>query len=95
MPRSKQYKIEFDSNKVSRDWDGLKKALPDKMNGLIEFLEVSPTDRLQAVGKLKKLKGKYQGVLQYDISKDEYRAWYVVDKPGKVVTILYAGTHPG
>ena len=43
---------------------------------------------------LKKLKGPYKGILQYDITKDDARVWYRVDKKENLVIIKYAGHHP-
>jgi mRNA-degrading endonuclease RelE of RelBE toxin-antitoxin system len=59
---------------------------------LAEFLPAHPTvgERLPR-GQLKKLKNR--GFWQIDLS-DGYRLRYWVDKPGRVVYILYFGPHP-
>ena len=89
-----KYEIILESNRIKKDWDALKELFPDKMEECIDFLENNPEDRSKAIGKLKKLKGKYKGILQYDITKDDYRVWYRVDRGLKAVIIKYAGAHP-
>lgn len=89
-----QYRVVFENNSVKKGWDQLKVEFPDKVDECIRFLKASPADRRNAIGKLKKLRGKYKGILQYDITKDEYRVWYIIDKQSKIVVIRYAGAHP-
>ena len=86
------YKIKC-SNSVSRDWYKVEEDLPDAMERCKKFLQTSPSDRLKSGGRLKKLKGKQNGILQYDID-DSHRVWYVVDKKERIVEIKYIGTHP-
>ena len=57
------------------------------------FLEEAPEDRLRSGGKLKKLKGKVDGILQYDIT-DKARVRYWVDRVKRIVYVEYAGYHP-
>ena len=57
-------------------------------------MENNPEDRRKAVGILKKLKPPHKGILQYDITKDDYRVWYRVDRGNSQVIIKYAGSHP-
>jgi len=64
------------------------------MEELEVFLENNPADRRKALGKLKKLKGRFQGILQYDITQDDARVWYRIDKRNHNVIIKYAGHHP-
>lgn len=58
-----------------------------------QFLRESPLNRLKSGGRLKKLKGKQQGVLQYDVD-DSHRVWYEVDNKDHIVEIKYIGSHP-
>jgi mRNA-degrading endonuclease RelE of RelBE toxin-antitoxin system len=89
-----RYNIVFQSNSVEKEWIALEKKFLDKVVECKEFLKNNPEDRNQAVGKLKKLKGKYKGILQYDITKDDARVWYLVDRKRNRVIIKYAGHHP-
>ncbi len=89
-----RYEIQFQNARIYDGWLQLSSAFPDQIDTCLEFLKNNPEDRLKAVGQLKKLKGKYKGILQYDITKKDARVWYVVDKKNKVVIIKYAGHHP-
>ena len=57
---------------------------------LTKYLEESPQDRLRSYGKLKKLKGKLKGILQYDLT-DRYRVHYQVDTIERIVCVEYIG----
>jgi len=92
-PRAK-YEIQFASNRILRDWSTLKEKSPDRMKVCENFLINNPEDRSKAIGILKKLKGPYKGILQYDITKDDYRVWYRIDRNNRIVVIKYAGHHP-
>ncbi len=92
-PRAK-YEIQFASNRILRDWDTLKEKFPDRMKPCENFLINNPEDRSKAIGILKKLRGRYKGILQYDITKDDYRVWYRVNRNDNTVVIAYAGSHP-
>lgn len=81
------------SKSVARDWRALEDKLPGAMAQCKRFLQESPLDRLASGGKLKKLKGKLKGVLQYDIDSS-HRVWYVVQNEEHVVEIKYIGPHP-
>ena len=59
-----------------------------------KFLINNPEDRRKALGILKKLHGRHKGTLQYDITKNDARVWYFVDRKEKLVLIKYAGHHP-
>ncbi len=74
-------------------WRRFESEIPEAMERCRQFLLNNPEDRLKSGGKLKKLKGKSAGTLQYDIT-DEARVWYVVDKPNHIVRIRYVGHHP-
>lgn len=58
-----------------------------------EFLCEYPEDRIKAEGKLKKLKGKEEGKLQYDLPSS-YRLIYTVDREAKRVKVEFIGYHP-
>jgi Txe/YoeB family toxin of Txe-Axe toxin-antitoxin module len=90
MPR---YKILFKSRSIEKAWQQYEEKYPDAMAECIEFLETTPLDRLQSRGKLKKLKGRLSGILQYDLSYSE-RIWYKVDTGDNTVNIEYIGSHP-
>lgn len=89
-----KYKIVLESKRIQKDWDAMEQEFPDRMKDCKEFLRNNPEDRTKAIGILKKLKGAYKGILQYDITKDEYRVWYRVNKKENTVVIKYAGSHP-
>jgi len=95
MSKSKtRYEIVLESNRIRKDWEALEQAFPDKMEECKSFLRNNPEDRTKAIGILKKLQGRHKGILQYDITKDEYRVWYRVYRKDKAVVIKYAGAHP-
>ena len=71
-----------------------RKRIPGQSRGSEEFLRNNPEDRSKAAGLLKKLKGRYKGILQYDITKNDARVWYRVDRKENLVMIKYAGNHP-
>jgi mRNA-degrading endonuclease RelE of RelBE toxin-antitoxin system len=81
------------SRSVAKDWKKLEENFPDAMEKCKKFLQESPLDRAKSNGKLKKLRGKYQGFLQYDID-DSNRVWYVVDNKERIVEVKYIGPHP-
>ncbi len=89
-----KFKIVLESNKVEKGWFLLQNEFPEQLSDCKEFLRTSPEDRMKAVGKLKKLKGDLEGILQYDITKNDVRVWYIVDKKNRTVIIKYAGHHP-
>lgn len=95
MSNSKtKYEIVFKNSRVEQDWIALENEFPDRVAECKNFLINNPEDRRKAVGILKKLHGKYKGILQYDITKDDARVWYHVDKKERLVIIDYAGHHP-
>lgn len=96
-PRDKAehiYEIVLESNRIEKDWLALKQLFPERMGECENFLTNNPEDRRKAIGILKKLKGRYEGILQYDITKDDYRVWYRVNRKDNIVVIKYAGSHP-
>ena len=89
-----KYDIIFKNGRVERDWYALEQEFPERVVDCKNFLQNNPEDRNKAVGILKKLRGKYEGTLQYDITKNDARVWYTVDRKEKTITIKYAGHHP-
>ncbi len=89
-----EYEIVLESNRIERDWFALEQEFPERMKACKTFLRNNPEDRRKAIGILKKLKGSYKGILQYDITKDDARVWYRVDRKARTVVIKYAGHHP-
>ena len=95
MSKSKfRYKIVLESNRIQKNWVALEQEFPERMMECKNFLRNNPEDRTKAIGILKKLKGPYKGILQYDITKDDARVWYRVNKKERIVVIKYAGHHP-
>lgn len=96
-PRDKTeriYEIVLESNRIKKDWLALKELFPERMDECEHFLTNNPEDRSKVIGILKKLRGRHKGTLQYDITKDDYRVWYWVNKKDNTVIIKYAGAHP-
>ena len=89
-----RYRIVYASNKIEKAWIALEKEFPDRVAECKEFLIKNPEDRSRAIGILKKLQGRFKGILQYDITKDDARVWYRVDRTERLVIIKYAGHHP-
>lgn len=91
-----EYEIVLESNRIRKDWDALVQEFPERMNECIKFLKNNPEDRNKAIGILKKLKGNFQKkrLLQYDVSKDDARVIYRVDRKKHLVIIKFAGHHP-
>jgi len=95
MSNSKsRYDIDFENGRVEKDWFALKGEFPERVSDCEEFLRNNPEDRRKAIGILKKLKGRHKGKLQYDITKNDARVWYFVDRKERMVVIKYAGHHP-
>lgn len=97
MSKSKtRYRIVLESSRIQKDWDALEREFPERMRGCKEFLINNPEDRTKAIGILKKLTGIYKekGILQYDITKDDARVIYRVNKKENTVIIKYADHHP-
>lgn len=88
-----KFDIRAKNKSVVKNWHLLNKEIPEQMQRLKQFLQENPEDRLLARGKLKKLKGKLKGILQYDIT-DNYRIHYTVDSVKRTVYVEYIGTHP-
>ena len=63
----------------------------DAQGFIASHLTRNPLERIP--GKTKELRGKYKGVMQYDIDRND-RIMYRVDKAERVVFIQYIGPHP-
>ncbi len=92
----RRYSIGFQNGRVERDFLSLEKEYPKRVADCKEFLCNNPEDRREAIGILKKLRGRYarMGILQYDITKNDARVWYRVYRKERLVIIIYAGHHP-
>lgn len=88
-----KYQIKFKNSSVEKIWYLLEENIPEAMGKCTVFLENSPLSRLKSQGKLKKLKGKLKGILQYDVTYSA-RVRYKVDTEEKIVYIEYIGNHP-
>ncbi len=89
-----KYNVVFENSRIEQDWLALKNEYPDRVEDCVEFLINNPEDRMKTIGILKKLQGRLKGILQYDITKDDARVWYCVNRKEKLVIIKYAGHHP-
>ena len=87
------FQVKLRNNTIDRKWHSLCAELPEPMERLTKYLEENPEDRLRSNGKLKKLKGKLKGILQYDIT-DRHRVHYRVDAREHIVYVEYIGLHP-
>ena len=81
-----KYSIMVKNGQMEKKWYTLVENYPEAMKRCKTFLQNSPMDRLQSGGKLKKLKGKLSGILQYDIT-DSLRVRYMVDNRKHVVQV--------
>ena len=82
-----KYSIVFENGRVEEGWIALQAEFPDRVTECKEFLINHPEDRRKALGILKKLKGRFKGILQYDITKNDARVWYRVDRRNRLVII--------
>ena len=87
-----RYQIKLRTNSADKGWYSLCEDIPEAMERCRDFLEETPEDRLRSGGKLKKLKGKLSGILQYDIT-DRARVQYWVDRAERIVYVEYVGYH--
>ena len=87
------YRIRVKNSSVEKRWYALNENYPEAMERCKTFLQNTPLDRLKSGGKLKKLKGKLSGILQYDIT-DSLRVRYTVDNRERIVFVEYIGEHP-
>jgi mRNA-degrading endonuclease RelE of RelBE toxin-antitoxin system len=87
------FQVKLKNNTVKRKWHSLCVELPEPMERLTKYLEENPQDRSRSNGKLKKLKGKLEGILQYDLT-NRHRVHYRVDVSERIVYVEYIGLHP-
>lgn len=90
-PSNEEYRIELEK-RLRKNWKVLEKEVPSAIEKCKKFLTESPENRPKSGGKLKKLKGRFKGILQYDIT-DEARVWYRVNRKQRIVYIEYVGHH--
>lgn len=76
---------------AKKGWKDICKRDPRGASEVYEHLRRAPT--LRAPGKVKKLKGKWAGLLQYRVNQSD-RVQYWVDEDAGVVYVEYAGPHP-
>ena len=88
-----KYQIKFKNSSVEAAWYLMESSHPEQMERCKQFLQENPEDRLKSGGKLKKLKGKLNGILQYDITRGD-RIHYIVDRKDCIVYVEYIGSHP-
>jgi mRNA-degrading endonuclease RelE of RelBE toxin-antitoxin system len=79
-------------------WRRFERTAPDHVvraaqQVLSGFLSEHPEDREAAAGRLKKLRGRQAGLLQYDLPAF-YRLIYRVDRERQLVIVEYIGSHP-
>ena len=85
------YEIVLKRRKAKRGWQRLKNEFPAQIETCEEYLKTTPEKRIP--GKVKMLRGRLLGLLQYDLT-DSHRIRYWVSKNPNRVYILYAGPHP-
>lgn len=89
----KEYQIKFKNSSVEDAWYSLVNDIPEPMERCKQFLQENPADRLKSGGKSKKLKGKLEGILQYDITH-KTRSHYKVGSREHIIYVEYVGYHP-
>jgi Txe/YoeB family toxin of Txe-Axe toxin-antitoxin module len=89
----KKYQIKFKNSSVEGSWYSLVNDISKPMERCKQFLQENPEDRLKSGGKLKKLQGKWKGILQYDITH-KARVHYKVGSGEHIVYVEYIGYHP-
>ncbi|MCX6031121.1 MAG: hypothetical protein NT169_17715 [Chloroflexi bacterium] len=76
---------------AAKGWSVVCARDPQGATEALRFLQTTPERRVP--GKVKKLKGKLQGLLQYDVNYSD-RIQYWVDRESQIVWVEYAGPHP-
>jgi len=74
-----------------KGWQDICRRDPTGAGEAYQHLHTTPT--LRVPGKVKKLRGKWVGLLQYRVNRSD-RLQYWVDEEAKVVYVEYAGPHP-
>lgn len=77
--------------KVRKDWRDVCIRDPQGAAEALRFLRNTPEQRVP--GKVKKLRSKLKGLLQYDVNYSD-RIQYWVDKENNIVWVEWAGPHP-
>jgi hypothetical protein len=88
-----RYRVALKNHTVEKNWSLFAGIIPDQMERCRKFLEETPESRLLSGGKLKKLRGKLSGILQYDLT-DKARIHYRVNHKVHTVYVEYIGQHP-
>lgn len=88
---SEKYKVVFRNKTAVKGWQEICIRDPKGAAETLMFLENTPELRLP--GKVKKLRGKWKGLLQYDVNYGD-RIHYWVNKGNATVYVEYAGPHP-
>lgn len=88
MPREYEVRLRKSAQK---GWREICVRDPQGAVETLRFLQSTPEQRVP--GKVKKLKGRLRGLLQYDVNYSD-RVQYWVDKESGVVWVEYAGAHP-
>lgn len=84
------YKVMF-RKKAQKGWRDIRARDPEGAAEALHFLRTTPEQRIS--GKVKKLRGKLKGLLQYDVNYRD-RVQYWVDREDETVWVEYAGPHP-
>lgn len=85
------YEIVLEKRNARKGWQRLKIEFPAQMTRCEEFLKTTPEMRI--AGKVKVLRGRLQGLLQYDLTESHRIRYWVQKNPNKVF-IEYSGSHP-
>jgi len=76
---------------AKKGWQDICRRDPTGAADAYQHLRTTPA--LHAPGKVKKLRGKWAGLLQYRVNRSD-RLQYWVDEDAGVVYVEYAGPHP-
>ena len=76
---------------AKKGWRDICALDPNGAAETLHFLQNTPEMRIP--GKVKKLRGKLRGLLQYNVNYSD-RVQYWVDKERGTVWVEYAGPHP-
>jgi len=76
---------------AKKGWQDICTRDPNGAAETLHFLRNTP--ELRIPGKVKKLRGKLRGLLQYNVNYSD-RVQYWVDKERGIVWVEYAGPHP-
>ncbi len=85
-----KYQIKFKNSSVEVSWYSMESSHPEPMERCKQFLQENPEDRLKSGGRLKKLRGNVEGLLQYDVTY-KARVRYTVESGDHIVYVEYIG----